>query len=335
MAGVDGLGETLGSRGVENVTLLKVEDLKTYFLTRAGDVKAVDGVSFEMDRDEALGLAGESGCGKTTAALSIMRLLPSPGRIQGGRIIFDGKDLVQMDEDEIKNVRWKEISIVFQGAMNALNPVLTVGRQIVEAILAHEETTKEEAWNRAEELLELVGISSQRVREYPHEFSGGMRQRAMIAMALACNPKLVIADEPVTALDVIVQAQILKLLRTLRDKLHLSTILITHDLSVIADFCDNTAIMYAGKIVEYGDVMTIFREPVHPYTQALMGAFPSLRGEDITLLSLPGAPPPLIDPPSGCRFHPRCQRAMEICSRKEPEYIEIKSGHFSACHQCT
>jgi len=314
------------------MSLLDVESLKTYFFTREGVVQAVDGVSFNMDREEALGLAGESGCGKTTTALSIMRLVPAPGRVVEGSIFFDGKDLVQMDEEEIKNVRWKEVSIIFQGAMNALNPVLTVGKQIVEAIQAHEETTKEEAWNRAEELLELVGITGLRAREYPHEFSGGMRQRVMIAMSLACNPKLVIADEPVTALDVIVQAQILKLLRTLREKLHLSTILITHDLSVIADFCDKTAIMYAGKIVEYGEVMTIFKEPVHPYTQALMGAFPSIKGEEMSLLSLPGAPPPLIDPPSGCRFHPRCQKAMDICSREEPKYIEVEKGHFSACH---
>lgn len=314
------------------MSLLNVEDLKTYFFTTKGVVNAVDGVSFNMDREEALGLAGESGCGKTTTALSIMKLVPAPGRVVGGRVFFDGKDIVQMDEDEIKKVRWKEISIVFQGAMNALNPVLTVGKQIVEGIQAHEDTTKEEVWNRAEELLELVGISGQRVREYPHEFSGGMRQRVMIAMALACNPKLIIADEPVTALDVIVQAQILKLLRTLREKLRLSTIMITHDLSVIADYCDTAAIMYAGKIVEYGSINTIFKDAVHPYTQALIGAFPSIKGEDMSLMSLPGAPPPLIEPPSGCRFHPRCSKAWDLCSKVEPAYMEIKKGHFSACH---
>ena len=314
------------------MSLLNVEDLKTYFFTTKGVVNAVDGVSFNMDREEALGLAGESGCGKTTTALSIMKLVPAPGRVVGGRVFFDGKDLVQMDEDEIKDVRWKEISIVFQGAMNALNPVLTVGKQILEGIQAHEDTTKEEAWNRAGELLELVGISGQRVKEYPHEFSGGMRQRVMIAMALACNPKLIIADEPVTALDVIVQAQILKLLRTLREKLRLSTIMITHDLSVLADYCDTAAIMYAGKIVEYGSINTIFKDAVHPYTQALIGAFPSIKGEDMSLMSLPGAPPPLIDPPSGCRFHPRCPKAWDLCSKVEPAYMEIKNGHFSACH---
>lgn len=313
------------------MNLLNVENLKTYFFTREGVVKAVDDVSFNLDKEEALGLAGESGCGKTTTALSIMKLIPSPGRIVGGRIVLDGKDVLQMQDEEIKKMRWKEVSLVFQGAMNALNPVLTIGRQIVEAIRTHEKTTAEEAWKRAEYLMELVGISRDRVKEYPHEFSGGMRQRAMIAMALACNPKIVIADEPVTALDVIIQAQILKLLRELREKLHLSSIVITHDLAVISDYCDKTAIMYAGKIVEYGDVFTIFSKPNHPYTQALIGAFPSIKGEEMTLLSLPGSPPPLINPPTGCRFHPRCHMATDKCSKEEPPYLEIEKGHFSSC----
>jgi len=314
------------------MSLLNVERLKTYYFTAKGAAKAVDGVSFKMEREEALGLAGESGCGKTTTALSIMRLVPAPGKIVSGRIVLDGKDILQIDEAEMRNVRWKEVSMIFQGAMNALNPVLTVGEQIVEAIRAHEDITKEEAWNRAEEVLELVGISGRRLRDYPNEFSGGMRQRVMIAMALVCNPKLVIADEPVTALDVIIQAQILKLLRTLREKLRLSTIFITHDLSVIADFCDTVAIMYAGKIVEYAKVMDIFKNPLHPYTQALIRAFPNIKGKKTDLINLPGAPPDLVNPPDGCRFHPRCPYAMDICSREEPQYIEIENGHFSACH---
>ena len=314
------------------MSLLEVEGLRTYFLTRKGEVKAVDGVSFNVAEGEAFGLAGESGCGKTTTALSIMRLVPPPGKIVDGKIIFDGKDLVQISENEMRDIRWKKISIVFQGAMNALNPVLTVGDQIAEAILAHENVTKDEAWRRVEYLLGLVGIGSERARDYPHQFSGGMRQRVMIAMALACNPKLVIADEPITALDVIVQRQVLTTIKDLQKKLNLSMILITHDLSVIAQTCDRVAIMYAGKIVEQADVTSIFQRPIHPYTKALIRSFPSIRGSKRSLTSIPGAPPNLLNPPTGCRFHPRCPCSTPICRKEEPMLVEAEKGHLVACH---
>ena len=313
------------------MTLLEVENLKTYYLTRRGPVKATDEVSFDVGNGEVFGLAGESGCGKTTTALSIMKLVPPPGQITGGKIIFEGKDVVPMGDDQLRDLRWKAISVVFQGAMNALNPVMIVGKQIVEGILAHENVTKEEAWERAKELLDLVGISSERVKDYPHEFSGGMRQRVMIAMALACHPRLLIADEPITALDVIVQRQVLTVFKELQRKLNLTVILITHDLSAIAATCDRVAIMYAGKIVEQASTFSIFKRPMHPYTKALIGAFPSIRGEKKSLEYIPGAPPELINPPSGCRFHPRCQYSTDICKKEEPMQ-EAKGDHLVACH---
>jgi len=253
--------------------LLEVEGLRTYYFTRAGPVRAVDGVSFFVEKGEVFGLAGESGCGKTTAGLSILRLLPPYGRIVGGRIVFDGVDLLSIREPEFRRkYRWKRISMIFQGAMNALNPVFKVGDQIAEAIMLHEKVSKEEAMDKVRELFKKVGIEPSRVDNYPHEFSGGMRQRAMIAMALACNPELVIADEPTTALDVVIQGQILDLLRKLKEEYDLSVILITHDMSVIAELCNRVGIMYAGKLVECADVRTIFKEPSHPYTQGLISA---------------------------------------------------------------
>lgn len=281
------------------------------------------------------GLPGESGCGKTTVAISILRILPSGGRIAGGRILYKGLDIARLDEEEMReNYRWKEISIVFQGAMNALNPVYRVSDQIIEAITLHEpEVSKREALERGSKLFELVGIDPSRIDHYPHEFSGGMRQRAMIAMALASNPSILIADEPATALDVIVAAQVLKLLRELKTRLNLGMILITHDLSIIAELCENCAVMYAGKIAEYGDVVTIFKEPLHPYTQGLISAFPSISArERMQMVSIPGVPPDLLDPPTGCRFHPRCKYAKDICKQKEPPYAELDKGHFASCH---
>jgi len=317
-----------------NMTVLDVQNLKTYYYTLRGPVKAVDDVSFQVKKGEALGLAGESGCGKTTVALSVLKILPSGGKIIGGKILLREDDLVKLKENKMRQVRWKKISMVFQGAMNALNPLFKVEDQIVEAILTNERgVRKKEAYERANKMLELVGIQPSRGKDYPHEFSGGMRQRALIAMALACNPELLIADEPGTALDVIVQAQVLKLMSELKARLNLSMILITHDLSIIAELCEKTAIMYAGKIVEQGDIISIFKEPLHPYTQGLLSAFPSIKEAKRRMTSIPGVPPDLLEPPSGCRFHPRCPKAMQICKEREP--ITVKMGrqtHYVACY---
>jgi len=313
--------------------LLELIDLRAYFFTQKGTVKAVDGVSFAVEKGQALGLAGESGCGKTTTALSVLRLLPRPGRLVSGRILFEGRDLAQISDREMRKYRWKRMSIIFQGAMNALNPVIKTGQQISEAILLHEGVNEREAKERAEGLLELVGVDRSTYDRYPHELSGGMRQRSMIAMALACNPELVIADEPATALDVIVQAQVLKLMKDLQERLNLSMILITHDLSVIAETCDEIAIMYAGKIVEYSDAGNLFRSPLHPYTRLLLAAFPCVRLRNVRLSSIPGDPPSLIDPPSGCRFHPRCPHAnYPVCSTEQPALRKAGAAHYVACN---
>lgn len=314
--------------------VLDVQDVKTYYTTLRGFVKAVDGVSFQVEKGEALGLAGESGCGKTTIALSVLRILPKGGKITEGRILFKDTDVVQLTDDDMRKLRWKGMSIVFQGAMNALDPVFKVGDQIVEAITTHEpNVTKEGAIKRVEKLLEMVGIDPNRFSSYPHELSGGMRQRALIAMSIACNPELLIADEPGTALDVIVQAQVLKLLKDLKQKLNLSMILITHDLSIIAETCDTTAIMYAGKVAEHGDILTVFKEPLHPYTQGLLGVFPSIRAPKRRMTSIPGSPPDLLNPPSGCKFHPRCPYRMDVCDKKEPEMkVVSKQKHSVACY---
>ncbi len=313
--------------------LLDVKNLKTYFYTTGGVVKAVDNVSFNLKKGEALGLAGESGCGKTTTAYSIMRLVPHPGRIVGGHIYFNGDDLVAKSEEEMRKIRWKKISIIFQGAMNALNPVFTVGDQIIEAILLHEDVSREEAEDRAAKLFEMVGLPPERLFDYPHEFSGGMRQRAMIAMALACNPELVIADEPTTALDVSIQVQILNLLRDLKERLNLSLIVITHDLSIIAELADRVAIMYAGKIMEISDVVSMYHKPINPYAFALIKSVPDIESAKTKkLYSIPGSPPNLIHPPSGCRFHPRCPFAKPICKEKEPPLREVDKGRLVACH---
>ncbi|MGD8505687.1 MAG: ABC transporter ATP-binding protein [Candidatus Bathyarchaeota archaeon] len=314
--------------------ILDVQDLKTYYSTLRGSVKAVDGVNLQVDRGEALGLAGESGCGKTTVALSILRILPKGGRIAGGRILFKGEDLAKLREKEMRKVRWKRASIVFQGAMNALNPLFKVGDQIAETILTHESgVNKKEALKRTENLMETVGLEPSRAKDYPHELSGGMRQRGLIAMALACNPELLIADEPGTALDVIVQAQVLKLLSGLKDRLNLAMIMITHDLSMITETCEKVAIMYAGKIVEQGDIVSVFKKPLHPYTHGLVTAFPHIKAAKRRMTSIPGFPPDLLDPPTGCRFHPRCPYAEDICKRKEPRSMKVAAANqYVACH---
>jgi len=314
--------------------ILQLDGLTTNYRTMRGWVKAAEGVSFEIEKGEALGVVGESGCGKTTVALSILKILPQGARIRGGRILFEGNDLVPLSDRQMRKIRWKGISIVFQGAMNALNPVFKVGDQIIEAIRLHEpDVSKSDAKRRAEALLEMVGVEPSRVDNYPHEFSGGMRQRALIAMALAANPKLLIADEPGTALDVIVQAQVLQLMRSLKEKLGLSMMMISHDLSIVAEVCEKIAIMYAGHIVEYGDIDAIFKEPLHPYTQGLIGAFPSIKGDRKKLISIPGQPPDLLDPPAACRFHPRCPYAMDVCRKEKPEMKKVGTGnHYVSCY---
>jgi len=297
-------------------------------------VKAVDNVSIKIDRGESLGLAGESGCGKTSLSLSIMRLLPPNGKVLSGEIKFENEDILNMGYKLFKKkIAWKKISLVPQAAMSALNPVMKVGDQIVEAIIFHEDVSKEEALERAKTLFKLVGLDPSRINDYPHEFSGGMRQRVMIAMALACNPKLVIADEPTSALDVIVQAQILSLIKDLQKNLNLSMILVTHDLSILSEICNSIAVMYAGKIVEYGPTLDVYEDPQHPYTKGLLAATPSIKGTRRRLKSIPGTPPDLLNPPPGCRFHPRCPYAKDICRKEEPPLVKVGEKRVVACHE--
>ncbi|MDD2215361.1 MAG: ABC transporter ATP-binding protein [Eubacteriales bacterium] len=317
------------------MALLEVKHLKTYFDTLKGQYKAVDDVNFDLEYGEALGLVGESGCGKTTCALSIARLLPKEGKIYGGKILLEGTDMVQLSDDQIREKRWKDVSIVFQGAMNALNPVMKVGDQIAEAIMLHEKIKKEDALRRTERLFELVEMPADRIRNYPHEFSGGMKQRAMIAMALACNPKIIIGDEPTTALDVMVQAQILNLLEKLRRELNMGLILITHDLSILGETCDKIAVMYAGKIVEIGMVEDIFERTAHPYTKRLISCFPNISKDKVIPAGIEGIPQNMLEPQPGCSFYPRCHLATDLCKTEVPTSIEVGKKHFSACHRAS
>ena len=313
--------------------ILEVNDLKVYYKTIHGSLKAVDGISFDLAEKEAFGIVGESGCGKTTAALSTMRLLPPNASIINGKILFDGNDIISMSNAEIRKIRWKKISMVFQSSMNALNPVIKIGDQIAEAILIHENISKKEAKERVNNLVQMVGIEPTRLNNYPHEFSGGMKQRAVIAMALACYPNILIADEPTTALDVIVQAKILKLLKDIQNETGIAIILITHDLSVVAETCDRVTVMYAGRIVEEASVSIVMRTPKHPYTQGLLNSFPNLiRLRTERLSFIPGAPPSLLSPPRGCRFYPRCNYRTEKCTKTEPELLNVGKDHKVACH---
>jgi peptide/nickel transport system ATP-binding protein len=312
--------------------ILEVSNLKVHYYAIKGVVKAVDNVSFSLRKGEALGLVGESGCGKSTLGYALVRLVPPPGRIAGGTIKFKGIDLVSMSEEEFRTkIRWKEISMIFQGALNALNPVIRVGDQIAEAYSLHLGLSKREGLMRARELLKTVRMEPDKVKNYPHELSGGMKQRVVIAMALALNPSLVIADEPTTALDVVTQAHIINLLKTIQRERGLTLILISHDLSLVAEIADTVAIMYAGKIVEYGPSDIVYKNPLHPYTDGLMRSIPRLTGEKSELVGIPGEPPDLINPPPGCRFHPRCKFAMDICKREEPPTVEFQHGHRVAC----
>jgi peptide/nickel transport system ATP-binding protein len=312
------------------IPLIEVKHLSVTYTTKAGYSKAVDDVSFTINKGEALGLAGESGCGKTTAALSIIRLLGSNARTEG-EILFNGKDILKLDQGQVRDMRWKQISLIPQGSMNSLDPVISIGNQIIEAIVAHKRLSRKQAWELTNELLSSVAIHPSRARNYPHEFSGGMKQRTVIAMALALNPLLVIADEPTTALDVVVQKQLLALLKGLQRKLGVSFLFITHDLSVISEIADRIAIMYAGKIVELGTKETVLKHPSHPYTEALVNSVPRVFGERHILNSIPGNPPSGIWP-TGCRFHPRCKYAFELCKQTEPELMKSKTGVQAACH---
>jgi oligopeptide/dipeptide ABC transporter ATP-binding protein len=318
-------------------TLLEIEDLRTHFHTRAGLVRAVDGVSLDVTTGQTLGIVGESGCGKSVTALSIMRLIDAPGRIEAGsRIIFGGQDLVELDEDELVEIRGNQISMVFQEPMTSLNPVLTIGGQIVEAVLLHRHVSSAAARERALEMLALVGIATPRRRfdDYPHQLSGGMRQRVMIAMALACEPQLLIADEPTTALDVTIQAQILELLRDLRGRLGMAIMLITHDLGVVAEMCDDVAVMYAGRVVERGATDAVFRSPQHPYTEALLHSIPLLgMTQSEPLKVIRGVVPSALSWPRGCRFASRCDYSFDRCFREDPPLFQA-GGQKSACWLC-
>ena len=318
------------------MALLEVTDLATHFFTREGVVRAVDGISFSLERGETLGIVGESGCGKSVTALSIMGLIPRPpAKIVSGSVVFDGSDLVQLPEKQLEDLRGREIAMIFQDPMTSLNPTLTIGTQITETIRRHYDVSKKDARKKAIELMEEVQIprAAERLDDYPHRFSGGMRQRVMIAIALSCDPKLLIADEPTTALDVTVQAAVLDLLDDLRQRHDMAMIIITHDMGVVAEAADDILVMYAGQIVEQAPVLELFDHPEHPYTEALLGALPQLEGEGIRsgrLTAIPGRPPDLIDPPAACRFAPRCQyaNANDSCATVMPELREIRKEHL-------
>jgi len=315
--------------------LLEVKDLATHFFTQDGVVKAVDGISYNLAEGEVLGVVGESGCGKSVHALSIMRLVANPpGRTVGGEILFEGENLLNMDDSEMRHIRGNRIAMVFQEPMTSLNPVLTIGRQLTETLELHQNMARQEARARAAELLQTVGIpdAESRLSDYPHQFSGGMRQRVMIAMALSCNPRLIIADEPTTALDVTIQAQILELMRDLAEEFGTAMVIITHNLGVVARYAHRVVVMYAGKIVETGTAHDIYRNPRHPYTLALLNSVPRLDAtERVRLDAIQGLPPDLVDLPQGCSFAPRCKYAYERCTQETPILVETDTNHTSAC----
>jgi len=314
--------------------LLQVKGLKTYFVTEEGSLPAVDGVTFSMKKGETLALVGESGCGKTVTALSIMRLIASPpGKYVAGEILFEGEDILKKSEKDMQITRGNDIAMVFQEPMTSLNPVLTIGYQISEAVILHQKLGKADALERAETMLELVGVPDpqRRLGDYPHQLSGGLRQRVMMAMALSCNPKILIADEPTTALDVTIQAQLLELLKDLRAELGMAILLITHDLGVVAEICERVAVMYAGKIVEESEVTSLFERPIHPYTEGLLSCIPKIGSKSGKLAIIEGVVPSLSKLQEGCRFHPRCAYAQEICRQRQPELRKVE-GRLVACH---
>jgi len=317
-----------------NDEILKVKGLKTYFHTDDGVVKAVDGVDFDIRKGETMGLVGESACGKSVTSLSIIRLVESPpGKIEEGEIFYKGENLLKISEEKMRTVRGNEISMIFQEPMTSLNPVFTIGRQLTEVLILHQNMSEKKALDKSEEMIKLVGIPRPReiLKGYPHELSGGMRQRVMIAMALSCNPGLLIADEPTTALDVTIQAQILELMKSLQDSIGMTVLFITHDLGVIAEVSDRVAVMYAGKIQEFGTAEEIFIKHIHPYTEGLLKSIPMLNIRKKKLDVIEGSVPDPINFPSGCKFHPRCKYKIDKCEKEEPELIEIKPGHLVRC----
>lgn len=317
----------------KDMKLLEVKDLTVHYITYDGTVCAVENLSLQLNHGETLGLVGETGAGKTTTAKAIMGLLPQPpAKVMSGNIIFEGQDILNKPESELEKIRGNKISMVFQDPMTSLNPVISVGKQIEEVILLHQDIERNTVVNKAKEMLELVGIPAERASDFPHQFSGGMRQRVVIAMALACNPKLLIADEPTTALDVTIQAQVMDLMKGLKTKYNTSTIMITHDLGVVADICDKIAVIYAGNVVEYADKFTLFTKPQHPYTIGLFNCIPDIYSEEKRLTPIKGLMPDPTNLPKGCRFWPRCPNVKEICSQKEPPVAEIESNHFIKCH---
>ena len=315
--------------------LLSVRHLSVDFIMQDGQLgHALEDVSFDVFQGHTLGLVGESGCGKTTTLMAIMRLLPANARITAGQVLYNGQDLLSLSERHMRDFRWRDMSIVFQGAMNALNPVMRIDEQIGEAILLHHLMNHAQASRRVGELMEMVGIPQERAGQYPHEYSGGMRQRAMIALALACAPSILFADEPTTALDVMIQAQVLELLKSIQEKLGLAIVLVTHDLGVVAEVCDSVTVMYGGKVAESGTADSIYNAPQHPYTERLLQAFPDLNRPEGDLASIPGTPPRVTDLPPGCRFEPRCHKRIEICATTPPPMLETAPGHLAACHLC-
>lgn len=316
----------------DDAPLLDVTDVEVVYETSAGDLTAVDQISFSVNENEIFGLVGESGCGKSTVAQAILGLLPSNGRVDAGSIEYRGVEMTELEKRELDALRWEHLSLISQGAMNALNPVHRISGQIVEAIQAHRDVSTDEARERAAELFETVGLDPERMDDYPHQFSGGMKQRAYIAMSLALDPDLIIADEPTTALDVIVQDQILKRLKELRDELNISVIIISHDISVIAETCNRLGVMYSGKLMEYGNLRDIFANPFNPYTLGMQNAFPTLRGDQSDLISIPGSPPDIADLPDGCRFMKRCPFATEECENAHPPLEKVADDHYSACY---
>ena len=311
--------------------LLEVDHLKVYYKSILGLYKAVDDVSFHLSKNTIFGIAGESGCGKSTLVEGILRLIEPPGYIAGGRVLFEGRDILKLSDEELREVRWKEISYVPQGSMNSLNPIMRIEDQMIDAILAHEDISKEEAKEQCLKLLYAVGLSEETLKMYPHELSGGMKQRVIIAMAMSLSPKLIVADEPVTALDVTSQRAVLETLRDIRDKIGASVIFVAHDIAAHAALVDELMMMYAGKVCEIGDVFEIFREPLHPYTEALLSSVPSLE-EKKMIKGIHGMAPSPLNWPTGCRFHPRCPKAKDICKKICPQLIEVEKGRWVACH---